>query len=72
MNETLEDIALFIQYHLDLRIDDILVFYDADDTQILRTYLQERLNGCGYSVYALTALSELQPHLTPPKHFEPI
>jgi hypothetical protein len=72
MKEAHEDIAHFIEYHAGLGIDDILVFYDADDVQILREYLQEKLNDCDYSIFALSECPELQQHLRPPKLFEPI
>lgn len=72
MKEAHEDVSHFVQYHLNLGIDDILVFYDADDAQALRSYLCRHLNRGGYSVFAMSELPELQQHLTPPRLFEPI
>lgn len=72
MKEDFEDIAHFITHHLDIGIDDIMIFYDGCNAQDLRAYLEAKSIKGGYSVIPIHEVVEIQPHLKLPKVFESI
>ncbi|MBI6630375.1 glycosyltransferase family 2 protein [Pontibaca salina] len=72
MKENFEDIAHFITHHLDIGIDDIIIFYDGDNAEDLRSYLEAKPINGGYSVISIYEIAEIKPHLKPPKTFKTI
>ncbi|QPZ89699.1 glycosyltransferase family 2 protein [Thioclava electrotropha] len=72
MKEDFEDVAHFIEYHLNLGFGDVLVFYDGADVESLRDFLRSRVGSRDYTIFSIQEIPEIRPHLGPPKVFEAV